>query len=65
MHVVCARFIMPVCNTGVLHGSAPMLGNCDICAKQKISFINEMRQNFTKTKSEGPGNFLLNTVNFH
>ncbi len=46
MHVLSARFLMPVSDTAVLHGSALILGNCDICAKQKISFINETRQNF-------------------
>ncbi len=57
MHVLSARFLMPVYDTAVLHGSTPMLGNCDICAKQKISFINEMRQNLIKTKSEGQEKF--------
>jgi hypothetical protein len=41
------------------------LGNCDIHLNQKISVLNEMKQNnFVKTERKAPRKFLLNTTNF-
>ncbi len=41
-------------------------GNCDICMSQKISVLNEAKQNYVKIKSEALRKISSqNTVKFH